>query len=314
MEGRVTNRYLTVFHCISWGYPTIFITLLLTLAPHAIIRGETLGWCFIGEEYGWWRIFAIYGPLFFCWVLTVIFCLAAQRRIKALAKMGLARGNRNRSLREVTRKLSWIPFVFIFARIWDALYRIVEIRFTHAQVKSNWSWLPYLVAIGVTSQGTANALIFVVSVKKVRQRYCDLLCGKLFTSPERDFLLDSRNGDSAISISKHDKANSVLDQSKSTPTAEESSGRGQPPDVWLNGPGGHAPQTENGSDPRARTPSEHSSEATPERRSSGVLPGSIAAIKCKLAQSSEAENVAPSDVPLGSEDGDPKADEATLDN
>jgi hypothetical protein len=193
---RLSSR-LTWF---CWGYPLFVDGILLiwdNTSKHGgaigsgeqtvdgIVTRETFG-CFINPIYKTWRVMTIYLPLWSCWVFTLCTYYLTVRRIRHLlnATTSFAGDSKNPSLTnrlaDIQRKLVLIPVVFVFLRMWETIYRIVEFSHKYENPETFRKFeashlgrvLANLQALCNPAQGVLNCFIFVVLSPKF-----DLGCG-----------------------------------------------------------------------------------------------------------------------------------------
>eukprot|EP00455_Lapot_gusevi_P020790 TRINITY_DN2197_c0_g1_i5.p1 TRINITY_DN2197_c0_g1~~TRINITY_DN2197_c0_g1_i5.p1 ORF type:complete len:315 (+),score=23.92 TRINITY_DN2197_c0_g1_i5:112-1056(+) len=168
------------YHIISWGYPALYLCILLVTKPNVFSRDEDVGWCFMPRSERYLRVATIYAPLAICWILTFVYYFLARRQVQQMREMSLftpfAREKQN-AVQEVLNKLTLIPLGFIFLRIWGCLYRFTSISWddNDSSLQDRFYWLEVLTSFGDPSQGIFNFFVFVVFTKKVRDRYHAIL-------------------------------------------------------------------------------------------------------------------------------------------
>jgi len=160
------TKYLIMF-CLA--YPTV--TSVVLILTHRTGRLDSLPWCFIPKkenDYIWMilRIAVIYGPLWICWILTIVFYILTKREInRTLNRTSIVtRG----SLKEfsIQRKLTFIPIVFALIRLPGTIHRVLNMLSS-----KDYFPLALLQSIGDPLQGFANGIMYVLFTKKVRECY-----------------------------------------------------------------------------------------------------------------------------------------------
>jgi len=161
-----------MFHFICWGYPFAFLIILGIVEPKITTRGSDLPWCFIDNQNMKqiiWGLFAVYIPLYLSWIFTCVFYWLARQRVEQ-AETRSKNPAAKQELLEVSRKLRLIPLLFVSLRLWGAVYRMIQYQ-EKDTMSGSMRWLAIMAAIGDPSQGAANALVFVIFTKKIRQSY-----------------------------------------------------------------------------------------------------------------------------------------------
>jgi hypothetical protein len=139
--------------------------------------------CYVSDEYRGWKIVTIYLPLWSCWVFTLFTYYLTVRRIRLLleAATGFAGDSNEPSplanrLAGIQRKLVLIPLIFVFLRMWETIYRLVEFSYGTSEVDVKryhefvfspaGVWLRNAYALCNPAQGILNCFIFVVMSPK----------------------------------------------------------------------------------------------------------------------------------------------------
>ena len=203
LPAEMPEKHPIYYHAIAWGVPSgIIVSLLLysviwseNHSPIEIFGPDaSVGWCFIGAEYIWARVLSIYIPLIVCWLLTCLFVFSARSKLLKILKLQEMQvmafeSERNNPLPEMIARLTLIPLLFIFLRVWGAIYRVwwVAVALRDDSISSNayfdthHEWLQDLTSFGDAAQGFTNFVIFVILTRSVRQkiwaRFLRLCCG-----------------------------------------------------------------------------------------------------------------------------------------
>eukprot|EP00667_Euglena_gracilis_P012163 EG_transcript_12476 len=161
-----------LFHIICWGYPTIFVLVVLIVDP-TITRGSDVPWCFLDPRSNVaWRVMGYALPLVGCWLVTAVMYVMASWHVTQGAHFIPHTADRNSphelEMRELQTKFKLIPCAFLLLRVWDAAYHTYTALFHSVQPLAGW-YLQVMV-FGDASQGFFNCLIFVLLTRKIRAR------------------------------------------------------------------------------------------------------------------------------------------------
>eukprot|EP00117_Sycon_ciliatum_P044151 scpid60076/ scgid31890/ Probable G-protein coupled receptor 157 len=148
------------------------------------------GWCFIRGVHG--DTFTgkdkIIASLFlgkFWEVLTYVYIVYAYWRVKRFIgkndeHQSFVTQGSVRAVQEIDKKLTLIPVIFICIRIWGTIRFIMSTIPTADCVSTGYFWADraffLLQSVGDSSQGLANAILFVIMTKKVRRRLLRFFC------------------------------------------------------------------------------------------------------------------------------------------
>eukprot|EP01121_Diplochlamys_sp_Union-15-3_P000057 TRINITY_DN10047_c0_g5_i1.p1 TRINITY_DN10047_c0_g5~~TRINITY_DN10047_c0_g5_i1.p1 ORF type:complete len:307 (-),score=16.88 TRINITY_DN10047_c0_g5_i1:49-969(-) len=191
---RGTNSsYTTIYHIISWGYP--LATLITVFATRSGDRADTQTyWCFIAafsSKVKWLllRSMTVYLPLVISWFIALVFYLLTRFRLNSEFKQQEIVALRVKSHFNLSTKLTFIPLVFIFLRVWGMVATIVQGVYGSDYDYSKFVWLEFLHCIGDPGQGFVNSLFYVVFSKKIRKSYVDKLFNRKSGKYSEDILV-----------------------------------------------------------------------------------------------------------------------------
>ncbi|XP_076131789.1 G-protein coupled receptor 157 [Alosa pseudoharengus] len=181
---RLADSLVLYFHLISWGVPLGITVAALCLHKIGYDASEvSVGWCWVSikaKDHVLWMLLTGKIWEFLAYVMLPVFYLLIKHHIhRAHAALSeyrpiLASSPMSNSLTSMAdRKLTLIPVIFIFLRIWST------VRFVLMLADSPARQHPVLVTlhgIGNTLQGAANCIMFVLCTQPVRARLANLLC------------------------------------------------------------------------------------------------------------------------------------------
>ncbi|XP_062397594.1 G-protein coupled receptor 157 [Sardina pilchardus] len=181
---RLADSLVLYFHLVSWGLPLGITVAALCLHKIGYDASEvSVGWCWVSikaEDHVLWMLLTGKIWEFLAYVMLPVFYLLIKHHIhRAHAALSeyrpiLASSPTSNSLTSMAdRKLTLIPVIFIFLRIWST------VRFVLMLAGSPARQHPVLVTlhgIGNTLQGAANCIMFVLCTQPVRARLANLLC------------------------------------------------------------------------------------------------------------------------------------------
>jgi len=176
--GRNSLEKIKYYHIISWGYP--LFSMILVFALRAGDRADANSfWCFIKypENPNWipLRCVTIYIPILICWCLAFIFYFMTKSKfMKYFDKQQLIQG-RIQSKFALSRKLTFIPLVFILLRMWGMVASIIQWISSGNFAYEKFLWLEFLHSLGDPGQGFVNAFFYVIFSKKIRKSYARCL-------------------------------------------------------------------------------------------------------------------------------------------
>ncbi|KAG2459657.1 G-protein coupled receptor 157 [Polypterus senegalus] len=183
-DQRLADSFLLWFHILSWGLPLGITVAAVSLQKIGYDASRvSVGWCWVRiqakDHILWmlltgklWEIMAyLILPLLYLLIKKHIgrahAALSEYRPILASSPVAQSRSAM------ADRKLTLIPVIFIFLRIWST------IRFFLMLTKSPAVENPVLMilhGIGNTFQGGANCIMFVLFTQVVRSRLASALC------------------------------------------------------------------------------------------------------------------------------------------
>lgn len=181
---RAADSLVLFFHLISWGVPLAITAAALCLNKIGYDASEvSVGWCWVkiqARDHVMWMLLTGKIWEFLAYVsLPVLYILIKRHIHTAHAALSeyrpiLASSSAAHSFSSMAdMKLTLIPVIFIFLRIWST------VRFILFLVNSSARQHPVLVTlhgIGNTFQGAANCIMFVLFTRPIRMRLCNTLC------------------------------------------------------------------------------------------------------------------------------------------
>ncbi|XP_034552282.1 G-protein coupled receptor 157 [Notolabrus celidotus] len=181
---RVADSLVLGFHLVSWGVPLAITAAAVSLSKIGYDASEvSVGWCWVrihAPDRVLWMLLTGKIWEFLAYLTLPVLYILIKRHIhiahSALSEYRPILANRPQSHSFFTMadmKLTLIPIIFIFLRLWST------VRFILLLVGSPARLNPVLVTlhgIGNTSQGTANCIMFVFFTQPIRTRLCSALC------------------------------------------------------------------------------------------------------------------------------------------
>lgn len=181
---RGADSLVLFFHLISWGVPLAITVAALCLNKIGYDASEvSVGWCWVkieAPDHVMWMLLTGKIWEFLAYVTLPILYILIKRHIHvahaALSEYRpiLASSSTAHSFSSMAdMKLTLIPVIFIFLRVWST------VRFILLLANSAARQHPVLVTlhgIGNTFQGAANCIMFVLFTRPIRTRLCNALC------------------------------------------------------------------------------------------------------------------------------------------
>ncbi|CAL1606037.1 unnamed protein product [Knipowitschia caucasica] len=181
---RGADSLVWVFHLVSWGVPLAITVAALCLDKIGYDASEvSVGWCWVkihASDHVLWMLLTGKIWEFLAYVTLPVLYILIKRHIHiahaALSEYRpiLANSSTAQSFSSMAdMKLTMIPVIFIFLRIWST------VRFILLLANSTARQHPVLVTlhgIGNTFQGAANCIMFVLFTRPIRTRLCSALC------------------------------------------------------------------------------------------------------------------------------------------
>lgn len=181
---RAADGLVWCFHLISWGVPLAITVAALCLNKIGYDASEvSVGWCWVkieAPDHVMWMLLTGKIWEFLAYVTLPVLYILIKRHIHiahaALSEYRpiLASSSTAHSFSSMAdMKLTLIPVIFIFLRIWST------VRFILLLANSSARQNPVLVTlhgIGNTFQGAANCIMFVLFTRPIRTRLCNALC------------------------------------------------------------------------------------------------------------------------------------------
>ncbi|XP_076027349.1 G-protein coupled receptor 157 [Genypterus blacodes] len=181
---RVADSLVLPFHLVSWGVPLAITVAAVSLNKIGYDASDvSVGWCWVriqaADRVLWMLLTGKIWEFLAYLTLPVLYVLIRRHIHTAHAALSeyrpiLASRPQSHAFASVAdTKLTLIPIIFIFLRIWST------VRFILLLVGSSARQNPVLVTlhgIGNTSQGAANCIMFVFFTQPVRTRLCAAFC------------------------------------------------------------------------------------------------------------------------------------------
>ncbi|XP_005986037.1 G-protein coupled receptor 157 isoform X2 [Latimeria chalumnae] len=179
-DERFADSLILWFHLISWSVP-----LVITIAAVALNKigydasDVSVGWCWVSiqaEDHLFWMLLTgkIWEIMAYI-TLPIIYILIRRHIHTAHAALSeyrplLANNLRSQPSSSVAdKKLTLIPLIFIFLRIWSTVRFILTISNSPAVQNP-------VLGIGNTFQGAANCILFTIFTQVIRSRLFSSLC------------------------------------------------------------------------------------------------------------------------------------------
>ncbi|XP_060538395.1 G-protein coupled receptor 157 [Pantherophis guttatus] len=192
-RGSSGARLLCLFHLVSWGIPLGITTAAVALKKIGYDASDvSVGWCWIdinAEDRLLWMLLAgklweilAYVTLPFLYILIkkhINRAHAALSEYRPILSRNPSSQPREASVAD--RKLTLIPIIFIFLRIWSTVRFVLTLSGSPAD--QNWL-LVILHGVGNTFQGAANCILFVFCTRVVRNKLFSSLCCWRHSNPE----------------------------------------------------------------------------------------------------------------------------------
>jgi len=196
-SARIADRFVIVFHIISWGLPALLITMagaFRVLGGSADTELYTGGWCWIrsGLSYDaslFWHLFAGKGwevaTYFATCIIYILIRMSLKKKLIYQAQETRLLSNTTLEVvQQMDRKLIWVPIIFVFIRIWGTIRFFLQVGNTEQSLDiANSIALILLQGIGDSIQGFCNCILFCLFTKKVRKKIIDLLRCRKIASP-----------------------------------------------------------------------------------------------------------------------------------
>ncbi|KAK9392013.1 putative G-protein coupled receptor [Crotalus adamanteus] len=184
---------LSFFHLVSWGVPLGITAAAVALKKIGYDASDvSVGWCWIdinAEDRLLWMLLA--GKLWeiLAYVTLPVFYVLIKKHINrahtALSEyrpiLSRAPSSHPGAASGADKKLTLIPIVFIFLRVWSTIRFVLTLSGSPAD--QNWL-LVVLHGIGNTFQGAANCILFVFCTRVVRNKLFSSLCCWRYSNPE----------------------------------------------------------------------------------------------------------------------------------
>uniref|UniRef100_A0A3P9KRP9 G protein-coupled receptor 157 n=1 Tax=Oryzias latipes TaxID=8090 RepID=A0A3P9KRP9_ORYLA len=181
---RLADSLVLSFHLVSWGIPLAITVTAVSLNKIGYDASEvSVGWCWVRidarDRILWMLLTGKIWEFLAYLTLPVLYILIKRHIHKAHAALSeyrpiLANRPESQSFSSMADvKLTLIPIIFIFLRIWSTVRFILLLA--DSPVRQNPA-LVMLHGIGNTSQGAANCIMFVLFTQPIRTRLCAALC------------------------------------------------------------------------------------------------------------------------------------------
>ncbi|XP_078094824.1 G-protein coupled receptor 157 [Mustelus asterias] len=183
-EQALADSLVIWFHAISWLVPLVITAAAVSLQKIGYDASDvSVGWCWVSiqaEDHVLWMLLTGKIWEFIAYVtLPTLYILIKKHIYRAHEALSEYRPILASSFRHHTqssiadRKLTIIPIIFIFLRIWSTVRFILTLCNSPAVQNG---MLVMLHGIGNTFQGAANCIIFVLCTQVVRARLVSCLC------------------------------------------------------------------------------------------------------------------------------------------
>ncbi|XP_051895590.1 G-protein coupled receptor 157 [Pristis pectinata] len=183
-EQSVADSLIVWFHTISWLVPLGITMAAVSLQKIGYDASDvSVGWCWISidaEDNVLWMLltgkiweFVAYITLPTLYILIKKHIYRAHEALSEYRPILISSSSYHSRSSIADRKLTIIPIIFIFLRIWSTV-RFILTLYDSAAVQNRI--LVMLHGIGNTFQGAANCITFVLCTRAVRSRLVSGLC------------------------------------------------------------------------------------------------------------------------------------------
>jgi len=187
---RQASKFIPLFHIISWGWPTISVSLVIWKHTWGLDQGATADWCWIarmepqGALFAWHLIAGKAVEMASCIFITVMYIFVffdLRKKVDQSPATQLLITHRTggNSWKNTEKKLLAIPFIFVILRTSGTVRTVYE--YVHGRELDS-QFLAVMQAIGDSGQGLANGVLFGLFTSKVRTFYQKLLAKCSFSS------------------------------------------------------------------------------------------------------------------------------------
>ncbi|CAH3195451.1 unnamed protein product [Porites evermanni] len=200
------RRIMQLLHLVGWVIPILIAFIAFTAGAYGFSKNVgTSGWCWISGNQEWWKVVMWMfitgkGWEIISYICIIYFYLLVILQIRREVRLGFIPGGDFLTpkalevIKRAERKLTFIPMVFIFLRIWGTI-RFFRFLYYHPEDPPAIEVLVFLHGIGDSSQGFANFVLFCLLTDHVRKKF--RLCCVRFTPwyhyLEKDPLFESTN-------------------------------------------------------------------------------------------------------------------------
>jgi len=176
-------KLITAFHILCWGVPLVLVCFAMGFNALGFdIYEGSVGWCWvaIADFISWppwgpkskslfWKLIAGKGVELLTYFITPVVYIASKRVLnsEAYQQSVLLNDNARATLQDTDRKLVLIPIIFVVLRMWGT------IRFVGGVYCPRFIFIYFLAilqAIGDSSQGFANCILFCFFTKIIRDK------------------------------------------------------------------------------------------------------------------------------------------------
>ncbi|GCB74284.1 LOW QUALITY PROTEIN: G-protein coupled receptor 157 [Scyliorhinus torazame] len=183
-EKALADSLVVWFHAISWLVPLVITVAAVSLQKIGYDASDvSVGWCWVSiqaDDHVLWMLLTGKIWEFIAYItLPTLYILIKKHIYKAHEALSeyrpiLASSSRHHTQSSIAdRKLTIIPIIFIFLRIWSTVRFILTLCNSPAVQNG---MLVILHGVGNTFQGAANCIIFVLCTQVVRTRLVSCLC------------------------------------------------------------------------------------------------------------------------------------------
>ncbi|XP_043532106.1 G-protein coupled receptor 157 isoform X1 [Chiloscyllium plagiosum] len=183
-ERALADSLVLWFHAVSWLVPLLITVAAVSLQKIGYDASDvSVGWCWVSiqaEDHVLWMLltgkiweFIAYITLPTLYILIKKHIYKAHEALSEYRPILTSSSSHHTRSSIADRKLTIIPIIFIFLRIWSTVRFILTLCNSPAVQNGI---LVILHGIGNTFQGAANCIIFVLCTQVVRARLVSCLC------------------------------------------------------------------------------------------------------------------------------------------
>jgi len=180
-QRQITRSCMISLHVVNWGVPAIIVAAGVLLGGLGWDRSFiSVGWCWVNLDNSYFLLWTLLGGKiweFSAYILLPALYIIVKKHMYTQTHRfsDLTLSDRHALMTRVDLKLTLIPVIFIFLRVWSTVRYVLYL--VDSPYKTNVV-LMCLHGVGNTLQGAANCILFCFLTRKVRERLCDVCSSK----------------------------------------------------------------------------------------------------------------------------------------